>query len=140
MKLFWLLILLFPFFFVTVAAQDHSLEGGECKYDRFECKVKISSVKEKTSSRKTPHPIYEVKFTVISVPQPFETKADVKGRTFLLLLNNNTYPGPRYLKKYSIIVGNIFDSYCNVITRGTCTPRFFDFPDIKLDDYFESQP
>ena len=140
MQLLWLLTFLFPFFFTTVAAQDHFPEGGECEYERFECKVKITSITQRASSRKNAHNLYEVKFTIFSMPELLGKKAGFQDREFVLLLNNSAYPGPRYLKKYNITVGRIFDCYCLAITRGMCTPRIFDFPEIRLDDYFESQP
>jgi len=90
MKLYYLLIF-FPWIYASAAAQDHVTAGGECEYERLECK-------------------------------------------------NSNYPGPRYLKKYNISIGKVFNCSYHVITRGTCTPAFFDFQDIKLDDCFDGQP
>jgi len=140
MKLFYFLVFLSPWIYASVAAQDHVTVGGECEYERFECKAKITSITQRPSLRNTDHTSYEVKFTVFSISLPLGEKAGIEGREFLLLLNNSTYPGPRYLKKYDISVGKIFNCYYHAITRGTCTPAIFDFPDIKLDDYFENQP
>jgi hypothetical protein len=140
MKLFYLLIFFLPWIYASAAAQDHVMAGGECEYERIECKAKITSITQRPLLRDTDHTSYEVKFTVLSIPLPPEVKREVEGREFVLLLNNSSYPGPRYLKKYDISIGKVFDCYYHAITRGTCTPASFDFPDIKLDDYFENKP
>ncbi len=52
--------------------------------------------------------------------------------------NPPSYPGPQFLEKYGIGVGKVFDCYLKVIIKGTCTPMLFEFPSIRLDDYFEN--
>lgn len=138
MKLLYLLIL-FPWICASAAAQDHVTAGGECKYKRVECKAKITSITKRQSQPNTDRISFEVKFTVVSISLPPEEKTGIENREFLLLLNNSSYPGSRFLEKYGIAIGKVFDCHCHVITRGTCTPAIFDFPDIKLDDYFENQ-
>jgi hypothetical protein len=139
MKLYYLLFF-FPWIYASAAAQDHVTAGGECEYERLECKAKITSITQRPLLPNTNHTSYEVKFTVFPITLPSEKKLGIEGREFLLLLTNSNYPGSRYLKKYNISIGKVFNCSYHVITRGTCTPAFFDFQDIKLDDYFDGQP
>jgi len=140
MHLSWLVILLWLSTCTITLAQDHSLAGGECEYEPYTGKVKITSIVQNNSSIKSTHELYEVKFIILSMPDLDEKRSWIKGREFMLLLDNSSFPGPLYLKKYGIAVGKVFDCFCHVITRGTCSPIFFTFPEIRLDDYFESQP
>lgn len=126
---------------VPVFAQDKLLKDGGCDYEKFPVKAKITSVKNLSSASLPDQTKYEVRFVILVTPQlPPKIENRVYGRDYHLLLRNKTFPGPLYLEKYDISTGKIFDCYYYLINRGTCRPSFFDFPDIKLDDYFESQP
>ena len=127
-------------FFICVSiayAAGEPLVGGQCEYKQYEGQAKIISIIPQKQKKNYSHELYEVKFSFTSDPQIKEELARTKGKKFVLLLNNSTYPGPKFLEKYDIRVGKVFECYLKVIVRGTCTPRLFVFPTIKLDDYFE---
>ena len=111
--------------------------SGTCDYQQYPVQIEITSVKELVSM-KTPR--FEVRFVVLltdDLPPAIENRA--YGRDYQMLLQNKTFPGPQFLKKYRISEGELFDCKFNIRTRGDCRSSFFEFPDIKLDDYFESQ-
>ena len=111
--------------------------SGTCDYEKHPVKIKITSVKELSSEKASR---FEVRFVVIltdDLPAAIENRA--YGRDYQMLLQNKTFPGPRFLEKYHISEGQLFDCYFNIRTRGNCRSSYLEFPDIKLDDYFESQ-
>ena len=111
--------------------------SGACDYDKYPVKIEITSVKELSSEEAVR---FEVRFVVVmtdDLPAAIENR--VYGRDYQMLLQNKTFPGPRFLEKYHISEGKLFDCNFNLRTRGTCRSSYFEFPDIKLDDYFESQ-
>jgi hypothetical protein len=111
--------------------------GGPCEYKQYPGKAVITSITPGTEPGKTPGESYVVKFTFSPEQEIQEEFARTAGKEFLLLLTNSTYPGPRFLEKYGIRVGKVFDCVMKVIVKGTCTPRIFEFPSIRLDDYSE---
>ena len=107
---------------------------GRCEYKEYPGYAKITSI-TKINIPGEPNERYEVKFMFYPYQEVEEGHAQVEGKEFLLLLTNSSYPGPKFLKKYGIKVGKVFDCYLKVIVRGTCTPIIFEFPSIRLDDY-----
>ena len=111
--------------------------SATCDYDKYPVKIEITSVKELASERTVR---FEVRFVVLltdDLPPAIVNRAH--GRDYQMLLQNKTFPGPRFLEKYHISEGQLFDCNFNIRTRGDCRSSYFEFPDIKLDDYFESQ-
>ncbi|MEA1901564.1 MAG: hypothetical protein U9N47_12565 [Thermodesulfobacteriota bacterium] len=137
MKMIELLIVFFICAFSAYAA-DEPLAGGPCEYKQYKGQAKIISITQKRKPHNYPHEIYEVKFAFNSDQEIQENFAQTEGKEFVLLLNNSNYPGPKFLEKYEIQVGKVFDCHMKVITRGTCTPVVFEFPTIRFDDYFEN--
>lgn len=128
-------------FFICVSsvyASGEPLAGGACEYERYEGHAKIISITPHKKQSNYSHELYSVKFSFASDQQGKKELARMERKEFVLLLNNSTYPGPKFLEKYDIRVGKAFKCYLKVIVRGTCTPVTFDFPTIKLDDYFEN--
>lgn len=116
--------------------------GGPCAYKQYPGKTTIVSIHKKRISENnggSAYQRYEVKFIFSTDAQIEETHGQVKGRTFSLRLTNSWYPGPKFLEKYGIEEGQVFDCYLNVLIKGTCTPVFFSFPGIDLSDYFETR-
>ena len=137
MKMIELLIV----FFICVSsayAADGPLAGGPCEYKQYKGQAKIISITQKRKPHNYPHEIYEVKFSFTSDQEVKEKNARTEGKEFVLLLNNSNYPGPKFIEKYDIQFGNVFKCYMKVIVGGTCTPVVFEFPTIRLDDYFEN--
>ena len=114
------------------------LVGGECEYKQYEGQVRIISITKITDRISYSRESYEVKFIFFPDQEVKESFAQTEGREFLLLLSNGSYPGPKFLEKYRIEVGRVFDCYLKVIIKGACTPILFEFPSIRLDDYFEN--
>ena len=137
MKMIGLLMFLFAFI-SPACAQDEPLAGGQCEYRSYKGQAKITSIISKGKQRNFTHEIYEVKFLFIADQEVKEKYISTKEKEFVLLLNNSNYPGPQFLEKYDIQVGNVFQCYMKVIVRGTCTPVVFEFPTIRLDDFFEN--
>lgn len=137
MKMIELLIV----FFICVSsayAADEPLAGGPCEYKQYNGRANIISITVKSEAHNDSHETYRVKFAFTSDQEIQENFAQTEGKEFVLLLNNSNYPGPKFLEKYEIQVGKVFDCHMKVITRGTCTPVVFEFPTIRLDDYFEN--
>jgi len=109
--------------------------GGQCKYRKYRGLAQIVCIRKRGVRNKD----YEVRFSFHTDEIVKERHGHVEGKEYLLLLENSTYPGPEFLRKYGIEVGKHFNCYLKVITRGTCTPVLFDFPTIDLGDYFENQ-
>jgi hypothetical protein len=110
--------------------------GGSCEYKSYPGQTRIKTIQE------VPRPDeavkkYEVSFTFEPNEEIAERFARTEGRTYLLLLENGTYPDQHFLRKYGIERGQVFDCILKVITRGTCTPILFKFPGIDLGDYGE---
>jgi len=116
--------------------------GGPCEYRKYEGTCRVTSIRRIESDqhyRELPYHGYVVRFS-------FQTERQIESRYGSLLekehtlkLTNSWPPGPRFLQKYAIKEGAVFDCYLNVIVHGTCTPIYFDFPAINLSDYFETQ-
>jgi hypothetical protein len=114
--------------------------GGPCEYNRYQGVCRITSVRLMGADQnytELPYHRYEVRFS-------FQTEHKIEPYYGLLLekehilkLTNSWPPGPRFLHKYEIKEGAVFDCYLNVIVHGTCTPIHFDFPAVNLSDYFE---
>lgn len=147
--LLFLIILSMPPCAVSLRAMDRETQkpasttlGGPCEYKDYKGTATITSIRKKEEVRshgRSSYDPYEVKFSFSPHEEIKEPHGDVEGKEHVLLLTNSWYPGPKFLKKYGISVGNVFDCYLKVITKGTCTPIIFDFPTIDLNDYFEFQ-
>ena len=116
--------------------------GGPCEYKEYRGKATIVSIRKKDWPKSHGGSLYEnfeVRFSFFSeeeIKESFATK--VEEREYTLMLANSWHPGPKFIEKYGIEVGKIFDCYLKVITKGACTPILFDFPTIDLSDYFEN--
>jgi hypothetical protein len=116
--------------------------GGPCQYKSYPGRAEIISVRKIEPGPvlgAPPYEPFEVKFSFRSDGKIEEPHAQVEGKEHLLTLTNSFYPGTRFLQKYGIKVGQVFDCNLMVIQQGTCTPVIFDFPAMDLGDYFELQ-
>ncbi len=112
--------------------------GGSCKYKSYTGKAEITSITRLEITRREPsHELYEIKFSFKPDQKISEEFTRSEGKEYLLLLKNSTYPGPKFLEKYDLKVGRTLECNMNVIIKGTCTPIIFDFPTIRLDEYFD---
>jgi hypothetical protein len=108
--------------------------GGPCEYNHYQGKARITSIKELPEPNQGREK-FEVKFIFLPEEEIKESFARVEGREFLLLLANSTYPDGRFLDRYQVKPGRVFDCILKVIRKGTCTPMMFDFPGINLSEY-----
>ena len=119
------------------------ISGGPCVYEEYKGQATILSIRKKEMPKGygggPSHDGYEVWFSFFPFGEIKEPHGKIEGKKFLMLLRNSWYPGPEFLEKYRIEEGKVFDCQLKVITKGTCTPIVFDFPDIDLSDYFESR-
>lgn len=116
--------------------------GGPCEYKQYKGKATIVAIRKKEMPENYGRPSYEsyeVKFSFFSEEEIKEAYVKVKEREYTMMLNNSSYPGPKFLEKYEIKAGKSFECYLKVIIKGTCTPVLFDFPTIDLSDYFEQK-
>jgi hypothetical protein len=119
--------------------------GGPCSYQSFLGTAKIISVKRTPDSmyqmsvRGGPdYEGYEIKFTFTpSLPMDVrnikwvkDAKTEILDKEYTLQLANSWYPGDKFIQKYKIINGAVFNCALNLITSGTCTPLVFKFKDI----------
>lgn len=123
--------------------------GGPCEYAQYDGTATIIRI-EKTQASTEQATVeggpgyegYEVGFVFTTdkiIKEDWPQVQDILlGKEQLLLLKNGWYPGPEFIKKYHIAVGRSFQATLNVITKGTCSPISFDFPEIDLGDYFET--
>ena len=130
------------------SALGQGLIGGGCSYDDYPgaCEI-VSILKTDESAHQAEvgggpgYEGYEVSF-VFSPDEPMNLTEDwenlVFGGAHLLQLCNSWYPGPRFLEKYNITEGAVFDCTLKLIAGGTCSPIIFEFEDIDRCDYFES--
>lgn len=138
MRLLFLLI----FCCLSLPARVHDVFSKDeaCEYEKYAVKVKIVSVKNLPSSKSSGPTGYEIRFVVLSpqeLPKIIENRSF--NRDYLMLLSNKTFPGALFIKQYEISTDKILDGYYHLLTRGTCRPGFFEFPDINLSDDPESE-
>jgi len=120
--------------------------GGPCEYAEYRGTATITSVEQTERSRQQVGNVGGAGYEGYEVWFRFAPEADIReewarpaaGKEHPLCLMNSWYPGPRYLEKYGIKKGRSYNCTLKVITRGTCTPTIFEFPEIRRDDYFES--
>jgi len=122
--------------------------GGRCSYEDFRGECEIVSVLKIDDSARQAQTIggpgyegFEVRF-VFKPDEPMnlseDREEDLLGKERTLRLCNSWYPGPRFLEKYNITEGAVFDCTLRLITKGTCSPVIFEFDEIDNCDYFES--
>ncbi len=114
------------------------ITGGPCTYKDYPGTATITSITPAPNTYGAARQKYVVKFSFATDAEIQEEFARAEGKEFELRLVNSTYPGPKFLEKYDIRVGKVFDCVMKVIVKGTCSPRVFEFPSIRLDDYFEN--
>jgi len=134
-----LFLIIFCFAAIPASVYNTYSKEGSCEYEKHPIRIKIISVKNLSPSSSSDQTTYEIRFVVLLTPElPKIIENRSFGRDYQMLLHNKTFPGPLFIKKYEISRGKIFDGYYHILVRGTCRPGFFEFPGIKLDDYFES--
>ncbi len=108
--------------------------GGPCKYKSYQGRAQIISIQPVISPEKTGTTL-EVRYSFQPEGKIIEPFAQTEGRIFLLTMKNGTYPNKKFLEKYRIETGRIFECRLQVIIQGTCTPTLFEFTGIDLSDY-----
>ena len=121
-----------------------------CTYDEYKGQCKICSIMQTNESIHQEKVIggpgyagFEVKFEfnpVQSLPLDVYDRINKSliGCKNVLELYNSWYPGPKFLQKYNITEGAIFNCSLKLIKSGTCSPEIIGFKEIDQRDYFES--
>jgi hypothetical protein len=116
--------------------------GGPCKYDFYQGRCTIISIKETEESRKQEKDAgykgLEVKYQFEADDEIPEQWRDSVSEERSLRLDNSWYPGPLFIEKSRLEVDKVLPCGVELITEGTCTPVHFQFPTINTADYFES--
>lgn len=135
----------------TADTANGLLVGGRCTYDYYNGSCRICSIEQTLESIHQAeveggpgYAGYEVRYEFIpAAPLPAEIMSmvnrSISGCSNLLELCNSWYPGPRFLQKYNITEGAVFDGNMSVIKTGTCTPVIIEMKGIDRCDYFESE-
>ena len=122
-----------------------------CTYDEYKGQCKICSIIQTNVSIHQEKVIggprcagFEVKFEFNPVHSlPFDVydriNKSVIGCKNVLELYNSWYPEPKFLQKYNITEGAIFNCSLKLIKSGSCSPEIIRFKDIDQQDYFESR-
>jgi hypothetical protein len=108
--------------------------GGPCEYKSYKGRAQIITVRSANGPGETGKS-YEVTFSFQPESKISEPFAQTEGRTFQFTLKNGSPPSQKFLEKYRIEPGRIFDCTLQVITRGSCTPTLFEFAGIDRGDY-----
>jgi hypothetical protein len=124
-----------------------------CSYEKIQGEAKIISITKTGESTQqamiSGGPGYEgyvIHFIFIPSQEKQENsqvssdyRANIIEKEHALQLVNSWYPGDKFLEKYKIETGKIFNCVMSLITRGSCSPFVFEFPDINTSDYFETK-
>jgi hypothetical protein len=133
-----------------IIANAIGLSYTACTYDEYNGQCKICSIMQTNASVHQEKVIggpgyagFEVKFEFIPVQSlPFNVydriNKSVIGCKNVLKLCNSWYPGPKFLQKYNITDGAIFNCSLKLMKSGSCSPEIIGFEDIDQIDYFES--
>ena len=142
--------------FENIAASEEvargTIVGGPCEYEWIRGRSNIVSITKTKASRAQSvlkggagYEGYDIefRFTPDKPVKPTKrwTEDAVNGilqKDHTFLLANSWYPGPEYIKKYSISQGAVYPCRMGLITKGTCTPVVFKIDDFDATDYFES--
>ncbi len=116
------------------AAAGGPVMGGPCKYKSYPGRAQIISIQPIISPEKT-ETTFEVRYSFQPEGKIIEPFAQTEGRIFLLTMKNGTYLSKKFLEKYKIETGRIFECLLQVIIQGTCTPTLFELAGIDLSDY-----
>jgi hypothetical protein len=133
-----------------IIAGGITISGAACTYDEYQGKCNICSIMQTEASAHQEKVIggpgyagFEVKFELNPVrPLPSDVydriNRSATGCKNVLQLGNSWYPGPKFLQKYNITEGAIFNCSIRLIKSGACSPVIINFEDIDQCDYFES--
>jgi hypothetical protein len=138
---------------IICAEEIGGVIGSACSYEKIQGEAKIISItKTEESVRQamiSGGPGYEgyvinFKFIPKEVQQQnsqvsSDYRANIIEKEHLLQLTNSWYPGDKFLEKYKIETGKNFNCVMGLITKGSCSPVTFEFPDIDASDYFETK-
>jgi hypothetical protein len=122
--------------------------GGCCSYTPYDGVARITRIVKTDASREQASIVggpgyegYEIWFRFIpnEGDDIKERESGIFQREHILTLRNSWYPGPRFLEKYSLMVGNDYPCTLNIIKTGACAPVVFDFQTIDTTNYFETK-
>jgi len=136
-----------------IIASAIAMSNTACTYDEYKGQCKICSIMQTDESVHQEKVIggpgyagFEVKFEFVPndvQSLPFDVydriNKSVIGCKNVLELYNSWYPGPKFLQKYNITEGAIFNCSLELMKSGACSPEIISFNEIDRRDYFESK-
>ncbi|OGF25533.1 hypothetical protein A2331_01555 [Candidatus Falkowbacteria bacterium RIFOXYB2_FULL_34_18] len=126
--------------------KEEPVVGGTCAYKKIAGSCRITYLSKTTASIAQAaisggpgYEGYEVKYKFTPQNPNLIDNEDILSREHIFLLANSWYPGEKYLEKYKIAEGNVFDCELAKISKGTCTPNILSINEINNADYFETK-
>ena len=119
--------------FAQPSEQRAPTVGGSCSYKPYPGLATIVLVNptEEPSGEKEKR--FEVRFSFQPEDPIEEGFARTEGKTFPLYDEHLRHPDAGFIDKHHIRTGYVLRGTLEVITRGTCTPVFFKFPDLTFE-------
>lgn len=110
--------------------------GGSCSYNKFEGYAKIKSIKPAPKSEyNCPDQPMQITFEFTPVNQSDRQKykfTNFKDSVVHMKINDGANPSMSWIKKNKIEAGKKYKCIRTEITKGTCTPVGFEFPELNL--------
>ena len=122
---------------LTIILLSCNKNGGECSYIKYEGKAVIISIDiAPTNENNCSTSPKKVMFAFIPNDTTVRNNYIFKNwsDTTSLTINGGTNPSQIFLDSLDITVGKEFICNRQELTQGTCTPVFFEFTGINLND------
>lgn len=113
-----------------------SPQGGACSYNKFEGTAKIISIKPAPSTGyncpdKPMQILFEFTPSDLSDRQKYKF-TNFSDKSARMTINDGANPSQLWIKNNKIEVGKKYKCFRTEITKGTCTPAGFTFPELNL--------
>jgi hypothetical protein len=119
--------------FAQPSEQRSPTVGGACSYKAYPGWATIVLVKPKEEASGRNEKRFEVNFSFLPDDKIEEDFARTEGKMFPLYDEHLRHPDAEFIDKHQIRTGYVLRGTLEVITRGTCTPAFFNFPDLTSE-------
>ncbi|MFH1729906.1 MAG: hypothetical protein ABIA04_15945 [Pseudomonadota bacterium] len=135
-------IMLILFLALSLSSLASPKIGGSCSYSSNPGEIVILDIMESDLKKRKDNPceksfIITYKFKAKLRDNLSELAQSIEAKELNLKFASGFYPGPKFIKKYQIEKGKIFEANLKLIEKGTCTPFIIDIPEIDLSDRFE---
>ena len=137
LKVYGILIIAVSMIFISCGRNSKSDKpGGNCEYNQFEGSAKIISIKDapKSDYNCPENPklvIFEFTPANLSDRSKYSFK-NFSDNSVQMKINDGANPSLAWIKKNKIEAGKKYRCVRTELTKGTCTPVIFEFPDLDL--------